>query len=74
MSGFLSRFSDWIVAHPVLWATGLGVALVVIGIALSLPPIAIVAAGAALGVVNVLHARRRGYCPVPDTDRPADSG
>ena len=60
------RCSDWIVAHPVWWGVGLGVALVLLGSALDLPPIVVVAAGAAIGVLNVLHARRRGYCPVPE--------
>jgi hypothetical protein len=59
------RFSDWVVAHPVLWGVGCGLALVLLGFALDLPPIVVVAAGAGIGVLNVLHARRRGYCPVP---------
>jgi hypothetical protein len=25
----------------------------------------VIAAGAAIGVLNILHARRRGYCPLP---------
>ena len=65
MRSLLSRFSEWVVAHPVLWGVGLGVVLVLLGIALGLPPIVVVAAGAVLGVLNVLHARRKGYCPVP---------
>ena len=65
MRSLLSRFSDWVVAHPVLWGVGLGVVVVLLGIALGLPPIVVVAAGAFLGVLNVLHARRKGYCPVP---------
>ena len=65
MRDLLSRFSDWVIRHPVLWGVGLGVALVVLGVALQLPPIAVVAAGAAIGVLNILHARRRGYCPLP---------
>jgi hypothetical protein len=73
MRQLLSRFSDWVVAHPVLWAVGVGVVLVVVGVALSLPPILVIAAGAAIGVLNVLHARRRGYCPLPEEpgSRPA---
>lgn len=59
------RFSDWVVAHPVLWGVGAGVVLVLLGVALALPPIAVVAAGAVIGMLNVLHARRRGYCPLP---------
>lgn len=60
-----SRFSDWVVAHPVAWGVGSGVALVLLGVALDLAPIVVLAAGAAIGVLNVLHARRRGYCPLP---------
>jgi hypothetical protein len=61
-----SRFSDWVVAHPVLWGVGLGVVLVLLGFALDLEPIVVVAAGAAIGLLNILHARRRGYCPLPE--------
>jgi hypothetical protein len=43
----------------------LGVALVLLGFALDLAPIVVIAAGAAIGVLNILHARRRGYCPLP---------
>ena len=66
MRRLLSRFSDRVVAHPVLWAVCVGIVLVVLGVALRLPPILVIAAGAAIGVLNVLHARRRGYCPLPD--------
>jgi hypothetical protein len=66
MRGLLSRFSDWVVAHPVLWAVGAGIVLVAVGVALGLPPILVIAAGAVIGVLNVLHARRRGYCPLPE--------
>jgi hypothetical protein len=65
MRSLLSRFSDWVVEHPVLWGVGLGVALVVLGFALNLAPIVVVAAGATIGVLNILHAKRRGYCPLP---------
>lgn len=65
MRSLLSRFSDWVVLHPVLWAVGLGVALVLLGFALKLAPIVVIVAGAAAGVLNILHARRRGYCPLP---------
>jgi hypothetical protein len=69
MRSLASRFSDWVVVHPVLWGVGSAVALVLLGFALDLPPIVVIAAGAAVGVLNVLHARRRGYCPLPaDTD------
>ena len=65
MRSLLSRFSDWVVAHPVLWGVGLAVVLVLIGLALNLAPIVVIAAGAVIGVLNILHARRRGYCPLP---------
>jgi len=60
-----SRVSDWVVAHPVWWGVGLGVVLVLVGFALDLPPIVVIAAGAVVGGLNILHARRRGYCPLP---------
>lgn len=60
-----SRFSDWVVAHPVVWGVGSGVALVLLGFALDLAPIVVIAAGAGIGALNILHARRRGYCPLP---------
>ena len=65
MRSLLSRFSDWVVVHPALWSVGLGVALVLLGFALNLTPILVIAAGAAIAVLNILHARRRGYCPLP---------
>jgi len=65
MRRLLSRFSDWVVAHPALWGVGLAVVLVLIGLALNLAPIVVIAAGAAIGVLNILHAKRRGYCPLP---------
>ena len=65
MRNLLSRFSDWVVAHPVVWGVGSGVVLVLVGFALDLPPIVVIAAGAAIGVLNILHAKRRGYCPLP---------
>jgi len=61
----LSRFSDWVVVQPVLWRMGSGAALVLLGFALDLTPIVVIAAGAAIAVLNILHARRRGYCPLP---------
>ena len=61
----LSRFSDWVAAHPVLWGVGSAAALVLLGFALNLAPIVVIAAGAAIGVLNILHARRHGYCPLP---------
>jgi hypothetical protein len=65
MRGLPRRVSDWVVAHPVWWSVGLGVVLVVLGLALELAPILVVAAGTAIGALNIFHARRRGYCPVP---------
>lgn len=65
MRRLLNQLSDWVVLHPVLWSVGAAVALVLLGFALDLAPIVVVAAGAAVGVLNILHARRRGYCPLP---------
>jgi hypothetical protein len=65
MRSLLSRFSDWVVVHPVVWGVGSAVALVLLGFALDLAPIVVIAAGAAVGVLNILHAKRRGYCPLP---------
>ncbi len=66
-----SRASDWIVVHPVVWGAGAGVVLVVLGGALGLPPIVVVAAGTAIGVLNILHAKKRGSCPLPaEAERP----
>ncbi len=65
----LRRFSDWVVSHPIRWGAGSGVGLVLLGLALDLQPIVVVAAGAVIGALNVVHARRRGYCPRPDPPR-----
>ena len=65
MRSLLSRFSEWVVVHPVMWGVGSGVVLVLLGFALNLAPIVVIAAGAAIGVLNILHAKRRGYCPLP---------
>lgn len=65
MRSSASRFSDWIVVHPVLWIVGSGAVLVLLGLALGVAPIVVIAAGAVIGVLNMLHARRRGYCPLP---------
>jgi hypothetical protein len=65
MRNLPSRFSDWVVVHPVRWGVGSGVVLVLVGFALDLAPIVVIAVGAAIGVLNLLHARRRGYCPHP---------
>ena len=69
MRRLLSRLSAWVILHPVWWGVGSGLALVLLGVALDLPPIVVVAVGAAIGALNVLHARRRGYCPLP-AERP----
>jgi hypothetical protein len=65
MRALSSRFGDWIVAHPVWWGVGSGTVLVLLGVALQVAPIVVIAAGASIGVLNILHARRRGYCPLP---------
>ena len=65
MRSLTSRSSDWIVVHPVGWGVASGVALVLLGVALDLAPIVVVVAGAAIGALNILHAKRRGYCPLP---------
>ena len=65
MRSLPSRFSDWVVVHPVLWSACSGVVLVLLGFALNLAPVVVIAAGAAIGVLNILHAKRRGYCPLP---------
>lgn len=73
--GRLDRASGWVVAHPVLWGVRWGVVLVVLGLALELAPIVVLAVGAAIGVLNILHARRRGYCPIPaEPGRSGDRG
>jgi hypothetical protein len=59
-----SRLSDWVLVHPVVWAVGSGVALVLLGVAADLAPVVVVAAGAAIAVLNILHAKQRGDCPV----------
>jgi hypothetical protein len=61
----LSRSSDWVVSHPVLWGVGVAVVLGLLGFALDLAPLLVLAAGAAIGLLNILHARRRGYCLLP---------
>ena len=65
MRRLLSRFSNWVVVHPVVWGVGSGAVLVLLGLLLDLAPIVVIAAGAAVGVLNILHAKRRGYCPLP---------
>jgi hypothetical protein len=69
MRSLPTRFSDWVLVHPVVWAVGAGLVLVVLGLILDLAPIIVVVAGATVGALNVVHARRRGSC-----ERPAGSG
>ena len=66
MRRLLSRISNWVVVHPVVWGVGSGAVLVLLGLLLDLAPIVVIAAGAAIGVLNILHAKRRGYCPLPE--------
>lgn len=61
------RFSEWVAAHPIVWGLSSAVVLVLAGFALEPAPIVLIAAGAAIGVLNILHAKRRGYCPVPQS-------
>lgn len=70
MRGLRSRLSDWILAHPLGWGVGCGVVLVLLGVVLRLGPVVVVLAGALVGLLNVLHARRRGYCPLPTEPTP----
>jgi hypothetical protein len=65
MRSLASRFSDWVVVHPVLWGVASGIVLVLLGLALNLPPLVVIAAGATIAVLNIVHAKRRGYCPLP---------
>jgi hypothetical protein len=65
MRSLASRASDWVVVHPVWWGVGSGFVLVLLGVALNLAPIVVIAAAAAISVLNILHARRRSYCPLP---------
>jgi hypothetical protein len=78
MRGLLSRCSDWVVSHPVRWGVGLGVVLVLLGFAFDVAPIVVIVTGAAVGVLNIVHAKRRGYCPLPaasgSRDGPARPG
>ena len=52
-------------ATPGLLAAGSGVVLVLLGLAVNLAPIVIVASGAVIAVLNIRHAKNRGYCPLP---------
>ena len=71
MRSLSNRFSDWVVVHPVVWGLSSGIVLVLLGFALGLAPIVVIAAGAAIGVLNIVHAKKRGYCPLrPDVEQP----
>jgi hypothetical protein len=70
MRSLLSRWSDWAVRHPVRWVASGGGVLVLLGLALDLPPIIVIAAGATIGVLNILHGSRHGYCPRPTRPEP----
>ena len=48
---------------------GCDAVLVLLGIALDVAPIVVIAAGAVVGVLNIVHAKRRGYCPLPAEPR-----
>ena len=65
MRTVIERLSRWMLRHPVAWSVGVAALLVVLGVAVDLPPIVIIAAGAAIAVLNIVHARSRGYCPLP---------
>ncbi len=65
MRNLARRFGDWVVVHPVWWGVGLGVVLVLLGVALDLAPIVVIAAAVVISGLNILHAKRRGYCPLP---------
>jgi len=69
MRSLPSRFSAWVVVHPVWWGVASAAVLVLLGLALDLGPIVVMAAGAAVGGLSILHARRRGYCPIPESPR-----
>ncbi len=68
------RFSGWVLAHPAWWVVTSGAALVLLGAALGLRPIVVIMAGAAIGGLNVVHARRRGSCPLPTAGRRPPGG
>ena len=53
MRSLSSRFSDWVVVHPIWWGVASGVVLVLLGLALDLAPIVVIAAGTAIGVLNI---------------------
>ncbi|MBF4769278.1 hypothetical protein ISU10_16040 [Nocardioides agariphilus] len=61
-------------AHPVWWGLVSGTALVLLGFVLGLAPIVVMGAGAAVGLLNVVHARKRGYCPLPAQTRSRPMG
>jgi len=68
MRSLLSWSSDWVVVHPVLWGVGCAVVLVLIGLALQLPPIVILAAGATVGAQH-RACETTGLLPAPGAAR-----
>lgn len=71
MRQHLSRLSDWVVVRPVVWAVGSGATLAVAGAAFNVAPPVLVAIGAATAAANIVHAKRRGYCPMPNLRDPS---
>jgi hypothetical protein len=69
MRGSLNRSSEWVVSHPVRWGVGWGVVLVLLGFTVDLAPIAVLVLGTAIGVLNIVHAKRRGHCSRPSAPR-----
>jgi hypothetical protein len=69
----LSRCSDWILSHPVRWAVCSGAALILLGVAFDLEPIVVAGVGAGIAILNVVHARRRAYCPIGNHPAPHDA-
>lgn len=65
MRRLLGRLRRRAVAHPIARSAVCGVLLLVIGVATGLPPVVVALAGTAVGLLNVVHARRSGYCPIP---------
>jgi uncharacterized protein (TIGR00369 family) len=57
--------SGWILLHPVRWVMGSAAALILLGFSFALNPVIVTAAGGAIAMLNILHARKRGYCPTP---------
>lgn len=69
MPGLQARIGAWVLAHPFMWGVGSAAVLVLLGFAFHPSPVVVIVAGSVLGVVNILQARRRGYCPLPAEPR-----